>query len=357
MTLVPLGSRALDNRLVSACDSFQCCRASLPQMGLWRKRDSITNIQHLMLPLLTSGLVATRHFTAPGRNTKRQPLRCVLGSMEVSCGRVVPISGKGVGVLATKDIHAGEIVASASPLLYFDGDDPKWSQVLQEQFEALPVSQQKAVFELEDAFAANTQEKTLVGIVRTNSFRRGRSMAQGVLCEELSRFNHSCSPNCEHSWNEETKIMNVYASVDIPCGKELCIHYIDVRAIRLERITELQQYGFSCCCDICEEPDASSDKRRLRMQKLVQITAQVGATEPLLALDMVAEALRLYDDEGLAIQSFRMNASFYAYQLALQMRDTELARTWARMAYEHSILCNGPNHPSSSALCAIVEQL
>ena len=45
-----------------------------------------------------------------------------------------------------------------------------------------------------------------MGILQTNGFSRGASeSSDGLLvCPTLARLNHSCSPNCQQSWDEQS---------------------------------------------------------------------------------------------------------------------------------------------------------
>ncbi|XP_071440342.1 SET and MYND domain-containing protein 4-like [Hetaerina americana] len=70
-----------------------------------------------------------------------------------------------------------------------------------------------------------------------------------------SMLNHSCKPNCTHSFYKRYLI--VKACVDIPEGKEVCIHYGQVytRKGRKERQKFLKDNCFfDCDCEACSNP-------------------------------------------------------------------------------------------------------
>ena len=137
--------------------------------------------------------------------------------------------------------------------------------------------------------SAFAQEKTVQGILDTNSFEKGLGSADRVLCPTLARFNHSCVPNCtsaavkqddmtthdnasqgittqshlkgQHVWDSDAEVMRILASTEISVGSalrlcrccrdlhgwsqwsqkglgsgdELSIDYIDIRQSRQER--------------------------------------------------------------------------------------------------------------------------
>ncbi|CAE8598821.1 unnamed protein product [Polarella glacialis] len=209
---------------------------------------------------------------------------------------------------------------------------------------------------LQDSFAVSGQ-KTLAGIVRTNSFMRGDSASdatdmqvQGVLYAELSRFNHSCAPNAEQSWDGKAGELQVYASRDIARGEELCLYYVDVRAPTLDRASLLEVFGFRCACAACTATDAASDQRRTRIRELVAETPAVAEEDAEQALQMVVETLDLYEQEGLCSASFGQNACFMAYQLSLGLEEFGQAEIWAKKAFEYSLLCHGATHATTRIL-------
>lgn len=64
------------------------------------------------------------------------------------------------------------------------------------------------------------ESKTVAGIVRTNNYPRAINSDDGVLCLAFSRFNHSCQPNCEQSWDEDAFQLQAYACTFIAAGEE-----------------------------------------------------------------------------------------------------------------------------------------
>ncbi|CAE8640292.1 unnamed protein product [Polarella glacialis] len=268
----------------------------------------------VLLPTaLCLAAAAKRGFRRLRRGTARRALAEMDSGCRSNC-KVMEIQGKGLGVVATETLAKGELVASEAPLLHSSGlGGAAWLEDLGSQFRALPEAKQQQVLSLADTFASDG-EKSLAGIVRTNCFRCGRQ-AEGVVCAEVSRFNHSCLPNCEQSWDARGELMQIWTSADIRIGEELCVHYIDVRASAAERGEELQQFGFRCACPACSVVDSERDRRRSLMKGLVENTGRVGKSDPKEALEMVSQALQLYDEEGLHVQSFRKNASYYAYEM------------------------------------------
>lgn len=272
--------------------------------------------------------------------------------------KVVPVPGKGLGVLSTRSLEPGELVLAERPMLEYEGLGPAWLAGAQQRFDLLRKPLQQEVLALQDAFAKSSGKKSLEGILRTNSLSRGMS-SDGLLCKLSSRLNHSCVPNCDWCWDEETREVRIYASSAVAEGEELCIHYVELRAPKGARVKQLQDmYKFTCRCAACKLGGAaleSSDRRRERMATLNQKLDAVGNKDAKLAIEMVDELMELYLEEGIHSKSFRKRACFYAYQFALVLCNFEAASFYVERAHEYSVLCHGTHHAQSRRLAKYVK--
>lgn len=203
---------------------------------------------------------------------------------------------------------------------------------------------------LHDAFAGSGGEKTLADIFRSNCIQRGDSSPDGVLCETASRFNRSCVPNCEKSWDENKEVLQIFACTSVSAGQELCVHYVDLQAPAAARQQGLEPFGFICGCPACRPGSEEGDRRRQRLQELVPQVVPVSEEDPWTALSMISEALRLYDEEDIHLKSLRKFACYFAFQLSLSLGDLSRARNWVDQAYEYSKLCHGPDHATTLCL-------
>ena len=70
-----------------------------------------------------------------------------------------------------------------------------------------------------------------------------------------SCVNHSCQPNAEalRSGDDPNSFAVIVAVQDILAGDEVTISYIDESLPYGERQEALQDYGFVCCCPLCEQ--------------------------------------------------------------------------------------------------------
>ena len=102
------------------------------------------------------------------------------------------------------------------------------------------------------------------GIYKTNAFNNGLYPDLGwqnlffisnfelIFINISAKFNHSCCPNAEVFWNEETKSRDIVAVTDIVPGDEICHNYLHDIFDHGERQKEIvKRWNFKCCCYFC----------------------------------------------------------------------------------------------------------
>ncbi|CAE7028747.1 set5 [Symbiodinium natans] len=212
----------------------------------------------------------------------------------VPCEQRLSKSVPRLGAVALCSFEPGDLVGEEAPLLQLSAD-----AVPEQQLQTLSSGARHQLLELSD-FSA---EKTVQGILDTNSFEKGLGSADRVLCPTLARFNHSCVPNCQHVWDSDAEVMRILASTEISVGDELSIDYIDIRQSRQERQALLsRKYGFQCTCPACQQGDDEGDRRR---QIMARIDDEIGGASPEEVLELVQRLLQLYDEEGLHLHALR----------------------------------------------------
>jgi len=297
------------------------------------------------------------------------------------------MDGKGFGVVAEKTFDAGDLVYQEAPLIMWNVEDATKTQLLnlvaaiavllsvfllvafnavgftplplaaaaafalrrrelgmpeelQEQYEQLSSEEQDQIKGLSDC---SSGEKTMMGILRTNGFSRGASSSSStlLLCPVLARLNHSCSPNCQQSWDEESGQEKLYAMTKIQPGEELCITYCDLREPRDKRREVLRaKYGFLCSCPACCHTDIeTSDARRTEIARLQE---NLAAAQPADGVEMAKRVLQLLDDEGVPDLTLRGLACTEAVRHCETLSDPQQARSWAEKAYDFFSKARGP---------------
>ncbi|TCD61404.1 hypothetical protein EIP91_008508 [Steccherinum ochraceum] len=216
--------------------------------------------------------------------------------VEVKAHRLTTFPGKGLGMVAERDIRAGELILAERPLLIVHGliATPRQAQldhltktdndqVIMHDVESIfALSVERMNPERKKAFEnlANSHlhdgSGPILGRVRTNSFAVPEmidpsGMGQinyGVVCDELSRLNHSCSPNTTHYWDMPSFSMQLRAVRDIEKGQEITTQYCELGVPFVVRQKMLASYNFSCGCESCLYPK-TSDSRRFKCANAV----------------------------------------------------------------------------------------
>ena len=120
--------------------------------------------------------------------------------------------------------------------------------------------------EMTDIIGADPRK--VIDIFETNHFRKG-------LFLKMSRFNHSCRPNAEYFWNEETGFEDARAIRSIEKGEEITFSYDGAKCKdRDERRTHLKNnFQFHCMCEACEitEEEAEKDQEICNRYKALEV--------------------------------------------------------------------------------------
>ena len=219
--------------------------------------------------------------------------------------KVAPLAGKGLGVVATRALKPSVVLLQEHPFLRVDkspgspearanprcvalmktvtdmakagqfnprSEFSQWPREIVECFECileekgnmafatLDEEKRKKWMALSDVHAESEEKKTPGGILRTNGIDDDENHAN--LYEQLSRMNHSCSPNALRVSTDGQGGVAVVANKDIGEGEEVLINYMDGADDGLpveERRKHLsRQYHFHCTCDLCMEQERTS---------------------------------------------------------------------------------------------------
>ncbi|KAJ7287127.1 hypothetical protein C8J57DRAFT_1167086 [Mycena rebaudengoi] len=200
--------------------------------------------------------------------------------------------GKGLGLFSTRKLKMGQIVLSERPLLiamramrdgrlHPDMDSEllfRFCEHLERNLEICVARMAPAAREAWYALENSYTEEQLgpnVGRMQTNGIDvpglkettgTGGSIYAAVF-KDISRLNHSCSPNVRPYFNAESLSYQILALRDIAKGEELTFMYLDIRPLAKERRQKLQDYFlFNCTCTACCDAQVS-DARRSNAQK------------------------------------------------------------------------------------------
>ncbi|KAI0815432.1 hypothetical protein GGR55DRAFT_675050 [Xylaria sp. FL0064] len=184
-------------------------------------------------------------------------------------------------------------------------------------------------------------------IFLTNRVALGVTVEHGVgVFRQTSRVNHSCVPNTFKWYNWDLGQLTLHAMRDIQPGEELTADYIRGGLIaKQERAERLSNWGFTCTCRGCTDPDLESTRRRAiwLSEKVNRFSTwrngfvvdmglpmprgNAGARQEVGELILLLKGLGLEDWE--LIKAFQANALFH-----LDAYDHKMATYYAEMAVE-----------------------
>ena len=198
---------------------------------------------------------------------------------------VAQVPGKGRGLLASRDIKAGELILKDNIVVTWPRSNMASEEYLLRQIEALPKADKEAFWQLtcmkqfEDGDKKSFQQA--IGILRNNTMTYNQTRDNVDLYLALALINNSCSPNCAtNALLDNPNIREVRAVYDIKKGEEITVTYENVymyhnKAERQKKIKE--NWDFDCICERCERGDlleelelkASLDRLSGMMQRVV----------------------------------------------------------------------------------------
>ncbi|OSD07139.1 SET domain-containing protein [Trametes coccinea BRFM310] len=227
--------------------------------------------------------------------------------------KVAELPGKGMGVVAQRDISQGELVLREEPLFVVPNKvSMSPGAVLLASLATLPPRERASFYNLSyvnlpsgltpdsDAY----HEQLALAIFQTNAVSAG-SRGVGVF-PRMARLNHGCSRafNVVYTWRDDEGVLVVHALKPIRAGEELLTTYTDTkrpRHIRREFLRE--HYGFECQCAVCSLPDDLSAKSDERLNAMSELYARFSSWqhERISGSEATATAVsiwRLGEEEG-----------------------------------------------------------
>ena len=200
---------------------------------------------------------------------------------------IIPIGGKGLGAIATRDILLGDRLLAESALVVHE---PSPGTSAEDAMQTLSEAERARFF----ALAQNTrfgETKTVFGIFGTNAmpchpFDHGYKAIFPV----AARFNHSCDPNAIFKFNSALGAITIHACKHIAAGSEICVCYGFASGYGSGCLTRAQRrphlkslFGFDCTCAKCSlvgDALRQSDERMAKIgdgSSLISELARAGS--------------------------------------------------------------------------------
>ena len=201
--------------------------------------------------------------------------------------KVVKIEGKDFGCVAIKDIKKGTLILQEEPQCFANATGPSQIDLksLLDSYKSMSPGDQKEFINLHNRFEKledlelTVKQKEwmsknsicpenilkIYGVYRTNSFENGVAL-------NFARFNHSCCSNAEAMWNEDENSSEIRAVSKIKMGEEVTLTYnwkqLAMKDVKTRQDNLWYNWGFKCCCDVCQEEIKSEDKTYKIYEKL-----------------------------------------------------------------------------------------
>ncbi|KAF8876949.1 hypothetical protein BD779DRAFT_1559072 [Infundibulicybe gibba] len=203
--------------------------------------------------------------------------------------------GMGLGAFALCDLSMGDLILAERPLLVIPAAVPledmsgyatelqartailnRWDETLKASLRRMSPENQRSYMALANNYA-------------------GQASMYSIVCNNLSRVNHSCSPNTDRRFDVDTFSLRLYACRDIKKDEQLFLtYYPALLDPHQERQRDLAVYGFTCNCQSCEDGEAS-DRRRKRiafLQEQWQESKSLSGTQMLETISMLIELIK-----------------------------------------------------------------
>ncbi|KAJ7503020.1 hypothetical protein B0H11DRAFT_2223113 [Mycena galericulata] len=261
----------------------------------------------------------------------------------------------GEGLFSTRALKAGDLILSERPLLVTARGVPvpcppgftfeQYTQhSLNEMEKHVAFCVQRMSPENRAAFMAlkNSHMEDgsgpVMGRVRTNGLRvsglrpgvEPKNDGYSAICKEISRLNHSCSPNTQPRFDMMSFSHQLFAVRNIAAGEELTFQYTDVECSTAARNEALKPYDFVCTCTACKDPE--SDARRAAI-KLVAPHVMTWTLSPDPRADWILgecrQQLALIAREGLEHLNVHYALTHVMMETYITMGDARTASEWA----------------------------
>jgi len=275
---------------------------------------------------------------------------------------LVPIGGKGRGLVTTQQIKAGSILISEPPsmvVFLMGGQISNKADVdVSRQFCSKNQQERREVMELVNNYEDYDSE--ILGIFKTNAMVI--SDFESALFPKICRANHACVPNCNYVWNGAVGEQQLLATRDLGPGEEMTVSYLPdsfLGGLKERREYLVTHHNFVCMCCSCVRPPGmgltqDEYQRKVATRKISQINqiaeniprslgeSKVKIKYKSLCLDLLS---------GLEKMQVHPHILFLVknclFSISVLMLDTDMSRMWAKEIYKMSKVLTGARSPDT----------
>ncbi|KAG9229576.1 hypothetical protein BJ875DRAFT_537640 [Amylocarpus encephaloides] len=231
------------------------------------------------------------------------------------------LPGKGQGLIAVQDISkASRIIFEKSlfRIQSFGSELPVIEKEIERKLNLLSQDDQRAFHSLHNSTPGDSYP--LAGIVETNALSLGPGSSVGGIFPIISRINHSCGPNTQHTWNSSITHETIHAIRDIKKGEEIAILY-NLGGSSQPRMQRSKR----------NEALEISDARQLRMQFLD---------------NAIGDSDTVMESPGIALTCFYYDP----FKICITHGDEARASVFAQKAYETRLYMEGEDSPDTQKM-------
>lgn len=152
----------------------------------------------------------------------------------------------GLGVFALRPFHKNDKVMVERPFFFMNN-----ARSIHLSDSAIPSAAQPAVE------ALSPLGGSIVDKVMRNRLSVGNDIERGdsALFVTMSRVNHDCTGNTDHSYHEHRGVKILVASCDVEKGEEITFSYVAYIPREQCRMRLFLAYGFRCNCNLCNDKE------------------------------------------------------------------------------------------------------
>ncbi|KAE9401966.1 SET domain-containing protein [Gymnopus androsaceus JB14] len=291
----------------------------------------------------------------------------ILPPIEQPAFEIKPVEGKGLGMVATRRISAGELLVNERPVYTERKRHPTPIDYTESNgffflgaLDRLSETSKSAIYALKNSYGPDKHQ--LFGILRTNvqehtiTEANGQSDSSEVFVSIfplISRANHACTPNSNYYFSVETFAGELHAVKDIEIGEEITVQYVDPLDARSTRRELLKKaFFFDCECGTCSLTDwAASDARRSRIAQVTR-DLETNPAAPSPTLPEVKEAVELATQERLIGQ--RAILLFLGGTKLIYLGEKRQSMEWLKRAKNEFLIFEGQHSATYKGLLKYV---
>lgn len=254
------------------------------------------------------------------------------------------ITGKGLGMVANKELHRGDAVLLEVPILLVHEkvmtkvESSKQHRLLDTAVDLLPSDTKTLLL----SQMGHSEGHRVKNILFTNTFQIDIGGEDGYHYGNYpssSRFNHDCRPNVAY-YIDENLLHHTTIVRTVHPGEELTISYLDPiqPLLKRQKLTR-QAWGFNCTCTQCSLPSHLALESDMRISLIHSLERILKRTSAQVTMTMIRNLVDLYRRERLEhmVADGLTLAAMNANMLGVEQE----AREFARLAVEAGVIEGG----------------